>query len=471
MTAVERPAQMRLMNQDSTCGVAEVTQASDRSTARKRVVIIGADFCPSSFPPALRIRFFAQHLPEFGWEPIIVTTDSKYYENPVDPENECLLPAGLEVIRTAALPARLTRKVGFGDLGLRSLWHHWRALSALCRQRRPDLIFIPVPPNPSIVLGRLLNARFGIPYVVDYIDPLASEYYWKLPRAQRPPKWPLVYGIVQVVEPFALRRVSHLVGVDKSYADEARQRCPWLSDDDVTGIPYGGEPGDFEYVRAHPRPGPNPIFDPNDGHVHMSYVGRGGTDMLPALRAVFQAVRLGLERAPEVFSRVRLHFVGTSYAAKPRYEVLPLAREMELEGVVDEHPARLPYLEAIRIMLNSHSLLAIGSESAHYTASKIFPYILAERPMLAVFHESSSVVKILSQTQAGEVVTFSQALPPQRHVAEISEHLEKIFRLPRNCKPATRWVEFEPYTTRAMAGRLAEVLDNAVRGRTVMERS
>jgi hypothetical protein len=36
-----------------------------------------------------------------------------------------------------------------------------------------------------MILGRLAHARFGIPYVIDYIDPVVTEYYWKLPRSQR----------------------------------------------------------------------------------------------------------------------------------------------------------------------------------------------------------------------------------------------------------------------------------------------
>ena len=74
----------------------------------KRVLIVGADFTPSSHPPALRIRFFIQHLKEFGWEPIILTADPRYYESEIDAENEKLLPPEVEVIRTQALPLRLT---------------------------------------------------------------------------------------------------------------------------------------------------------------------------------------------------------------------------------------------------------------------------------------------------------------------------------------------------------------------------
>lgn len=41
----------------------------------KRVAIVAPDFVPSSLPPALRIRFFVRHLPEYGWDPIKVTLE------------------------------------------------------------------------------------------------------------------------------------------------------------------------------------------------------------------------------------------------------------------------------------------------------------------------------------------------------------------------------------------------------------
>jgi hypothetical protein len=430
----------------------------------KTVLIVGSDFTPSSYPPALRIRFFAQHLREFGWEPIVLATDPRYYEWAVDPENEKLLPTDLEVIRTRALPARLTRKIGVGDLGIRSLWHHWRALNQLCRQRKVDLIFIPVPPNPTMVLGRLAHARFRIPYVIDYIDPVVTDYYWKLPRSQRPPKHAMAYVMARLMETFALKRVSQLVGVDTSYTAGAFARYKWLAGIEPTGIPYGGEPADFQYLREHPRS--NRFFDKNDGRLHVSYVGRGGVDILPVLRAVFQAIKLGLKRAPEIFNRLRLHFVGTTYApdATGQYEMLPAAKDAGIESLVDEHPGRVPYLDAMQILLDSHALLVLGSESAHYTASKVFPYILADRLLLAIFHEESSVVRILHETQAGHVITFGNECSPGEKTEEIAELLQQMLSLPRGSRPPIRWQAFEPYTARAMTSRLAQAFDKAFSG-------
>lgn len=428
----------------------------------KRVVIIGADFSPSSLPPATRIRFFAKYLPEFGWEPVVLTTKSDYYESAADPENDQLLPDWLKVVRTNALPASLTRKIGMGDLGMRTLLHHWRALTRLHEEKRIDLIFIPVPPNISMVLGRLANMRFGIPYVVDYIDPWITEYYWTLPRKQRPPKWLLSYALSRCLEPFALRRAQHITGVSRGTTDQVVNRYGWLAATDATEIPYGAEADDFEYLRQHPRQ--NLIFDPKDGKLHVCYVGAYVESMEQTLRALFEAFRQGLERSPNVFERVVLHFIGTTYSTNGSdpFRVTAVARDCGVAEWIREHPERVPYLDSLQIMLDAHALILLGSSQPHYTASKVFPYVLAQRPLLAVFHEDSTVIQIFAETQAGRVVTFSSQSPPSEKVLAISHELEELMRLPRDYEPSTRWDAFEQYTTRAMGLRLARAFDRTI---------
>jgi len=445
-----------------------VTQASPaaavgtpQASASRTLLIIAPDFTPSSYPPALRARFFAQHLREFGWNPIVLTTYPENYEWSVDPENEKLLDPSLEVIRTNALPIKWTRKLGFGDLGLRTLWPHWRALSRICRKRRIDLILISVPPNWPIALGRLAHMRFGIPYILDYNDPILTDYYWKIPRSKRPPKWAMVYTLCRFLEPFALKRVDQLIGVDDSYMAGLFRKYEWLR---VTATPiaYGVEPGDFEFVRQHPRP--NPLFTPGDGVFHMSYVGRGGPDMVAALRAVFTAVERGRKKSPELYKRFRMHFVGTTYApnAEGQYQVLPVAQACGVEDIVEERPGRVQHLDAIQILLDSDALVLVGSEAPHYTASKIFPYILSAKPLLALFHEQSRAVKVLEETRAGKAVTFSATRPPLSMVGEIEAALQTLLSAPSDWSPPTDWKKFEPFTARAVTARLAEVFERTV---------
>ena len=427
----------------------------------KRVLIIGSDFAPSSLPPATRIRFFASHLSEFGWEPIVLSTKPEFYDWPTDPENEKLLPKSLKIVRTDAWSPRWTRKIGFGDVGMRSLWNHWKAIKQICREQKIDLIFIPVPPYVPMVLGRMAHKKFGIPYVVDYIDPWVTEYYWQVPRDQRPPKWPLAYAMSRLVEPYALRHVSHITGVSKGTTDGVVARYHQLSERDATEIPYGAELDDFEHVRNNPRP--NIIFDSSDGCFHFSYVGACIRGMHPAVRALFEAVKRGLQCEFEIFKRVRLHFVGTSYAANGTDSRLikEIAREVGIESYVDEWPSRVAYLDSLQIMTDSHALLLVGSEEPHYTASKVFPYVLSGLPVFAIFHEASTVNQILNSYPYSQLVTFGSERPHEK-IEEIFNKLQQTIvgeGLKRDFTPLAR---AEELTTRSMTARLADCFERAV---------
>jgi hypothetical protein len=437
----------------------------------RNVVIIAPEFTPSSYPPALRARFFAQHLREFGWNPIVLTTYPGNYPVTVDPENEKLLPPELEIVRTKALPLKWTRKLGFTDVSLRILWPHWQALNAICRQRKIDLIFISVPPNFAILLGRLAHARFGVPYILDYNDPIITDHYGKLPRDQRPPKWGIVRALYGVLEPFALKRVDQIVGVADSYMASLFTNYPWLQGMPSTVIPFGVEPGDFEYVRAHRRK--NSIFDSKDGYFHLSHVGAGGPQMGNVLRAFFKSVQSLRQKLPELFRNVRMHFVGTTYVADAggNYQILPYAREFGLADIVGEQPERVPHLEAIQLLLDSNALMIVGSEAPHYTASKIFPYILAGKPLLAVLHEESRGGKLLQELSAGTAVTFGPTRPLTSIHDQIAGALRELLCAPREWRPSTDWERFEAYTARAVTARLAQVFDRSVRSQTGAEAS
>jgi hypothetical protein len=429
----------------------------------RRVAVVAPEFPPSTMPPALRLRFVVPYLRQFGWDPIVITLRESAYETVTDPQMAQLLPPDLRIIRTPALPAGLTRRAGFGDLGLRSLPYHWRTLSRLHREGPVDLVFISVPPYFTPVLGRLAWQRFGVPYVLDYQDPWTTTYYSNLPVSRRPGgwKWSVVNGVARILEPRALRHASSLTAVSQATIDAVLEAFPDVPSLPSAQIPLGAEPGDFELLRRSPRP--NRFFDRGDNLFHMSYTGRIGVDMVPALRALFGAVRHGLDADPLLFGRLRLHFIGTSYAREGHTtaQVVPLARETGIGILVDEHPDRIPYLDALQVLLDSDAVLALGSELSHYTASKIFPLILAERPILAVFHEASTVNTILRETGAGESVTFGAGQPPESIIPAIHQQLAALLRGENVGHQRRDLAAFEPYTGRAMAERFARVFDSA----------
>ena len=423
-----------------------------------RVLIVAPSFIPSSYPPTHRVRFFARHLPEFGWEPEVVTVHAASMGEPADPEIGRLVPPGLRITRSGALPLALTRRVGIGDLGYRSLLPMRRVLVDVVERRRPDLVFIPGPPWPAFLQGPYLRRRFGIPYVIDYIDPwvsaMGADGRW----------WTKAFWYRQLalrLEPRVVRDASHFVAVSDGTNDGVRARYPWLPADRFTGIPYGFEASDVEALRATPRP--NPFWDAADGNLHLVYVGAMLPNGFETLRALFAGVAALRESAPELFARLRLHFFGTTYDPNVKSGlVLPVAREMGLADHVTEHPARVPYLDALNILCTADVILGLGSTERHYTASKIFTNILARRPMLAIYHEASSVCDIVREAHAGELVTYSDESRAEDHVAEISSALRRVLT-PGSFDPAkVRWDHFEEYSARNMTRQLAGIFDSVV---------
>lgn len=426
----------------------------------KRVVILSPDFTPSSYPPALRTRFFASYLREFGWEPVIITLDPNYYEWAVDPENLQLLPESLQVIRTPAVPASLTRKIGVGDIGLRSLWHHWQVLKTLCQRKLIDLIFISAPPFFPFLLGRWAYESFGVPYVLDYIDPWFLSRNGRSCLGKQDFKRKSSRRLSVILEPFVLRRASYVTAVSWGTLKILLDRYAWLSRDTMAEIPYGGEPGDFEYLACHPRQ--NSVFDPKDKLFHMSYAGTCPETMSFALEIFFKAVRLGLERDPVRFGILRLHFIGTVYQGNGLDFILPLARKFNLEDIVDENTQRTSYLDALQLLLDSQALLILGSTAPHYVPSKIPTYLLAKKPVLSILHEESLGVSILKDVGAGELVTFNVKNTPLDGVNETAASLKRILLSPGNYEHRLDSRRFEPFTVRATASRLAQVFDRVV---------
>jgi hypothetical protein len=231
-------------------------------------------------------------------------------------------------------------------------------------------------------------------------------------------------------------------------------------------IPYGGEPADFACLRQ--RGTSNGYFDLADGNVHVCYVGT----LLPlgfeTLRAVLRAARLLAERSPALYRRLRLHFFGTSNqtALEAPARVLPVAREFGVERCVTEIAPRINYLDALTVQAEATAILMMGSSERHYTASKLYPGLLAKRPILAVYHEASSVVEILcraARPPAARLVTYNDTNRAESRAEAICDAFAALVENPVYDPRAVDSEIIGQYSAESMAGRLARVLEQAAR--------
>jgi hypothetical protein len=190
----------------------------------------------------------------------------------------------------------------------------------------------------------------------------------------------------------------------------------------------------------------------------LAYIGRGGEDLKKTLTIFFEAFKQGLEQENELFEQFEMYFIGTSYAPKGlgKKTIEPVAKEFELEKYIIECTDRIPFYEGLFNLRQADGLLIFGSDDPQYTASKIYPYIMSEKPLLGLFHPDSSAIKIINDCSAGKVIT-------------IDDDKEKIYNIVKaflqqiidNTRPSILWEKFEPYTAFRMAQKQCELF-NAV---------
>ncbi len=424
----------------------------------KRVLIVSPHFPPVDLPDMHRVRISLPYFQQFGWKPTVLTVSPRFVEGAREPRFVEQLPP-TDVANAAALPANWTRKVGLGNLGLRAFPFLYAAGSRLMGRDPFDLVYFSTTVFTCIPLGRLWKRRFGTPFVVDMQDPWVNDYYDRNPHVQPPPKYAIASRLHRMLEPWSMPTAGGLISVSGAYIDTLTRRYPALRHKPSVVLPFGASLCDFDGLRRDPRA--NRFFDPMDGKIHVVYAGRGGQDMWPALRLIFSALKTGLRESPELFQPVRMHFLGTDYApaGRARKSIEPLAQSMGVAGQVHEWPERVPYFEALQILRDAHMLLLPGSDDPQYTPSKLYPYILAGKPLLAVLNERSSACDTIRATKAGTVVTFGQSTVSvdqawRQVLGNLTQH------------PPTDWQSFEPYTAREMTRRQCEFFNLVATGKT-----
>jgi glycosyltransferase involved in cell wall biosynthesis len=392
----------------------------------RTVIIVSPYFPPSAQAGVHRARHLAKHLPAHGWQPLILRVDETCYEENLDYDLMSLVPETYESVAVSAIPASISRKFGFGDLGLRSYFSLRSALARLVKQGKPSLVFITGSPFYPLLLSRLVK-RLGVPVVLDLQDPWVSEY------GAGQPLWTkrgMSYRVARILEPLALRCASAVTSVSPTQNEMLVKRHDFLARVRVAAIPIGGDPEDFEELRRHP---PAKLLAKLSARkVHLNYVGTHLPRSGPLVKKLFEALRELNEEEPELCGQLQLNFIGTSNQLRDVIEspVMQLAEELGVDGMVYEYPRRVPFLEALYWLASADGVLMIGSDERHYTASKIYPGLMSGKPFLSLFHSESTSHQLLSRARNGVAFGFTSDEELSSLVPALKEGLRKLAFLP-----------------------------------------
>lgn len=418
----------------------------------KKILIISPHYPPSNLAAVHRTRLFAQHLPSFGWEPIILTVHEDYYEETLDWNLVKLLPEKQRIEKVNAFPVTKPRLIG--DIGLRGYYQLRKRALQLVQDEKIDFVFILIPSFYVSLIGPYLHRKTGVRYGIDYIDPwvhvfpgsekIFSRHWWSTKLA----KW---------LEPKAVKDASLITGCAEGYYQGVQERNPHLQKQTVFGaMPYGGEAEDHAIV---PSLNLKPYLFEANKKLQFVYAGALLPKAFSLLAAVFETIAANRE----LFAATEFHFIGTGKVANDAnsFTVRPLAEQFGLWGtLVFEYPKRIPYLDVLVHLNAADAVFILGSIEPHYTPSKTYQAVLSGKPVLAILHERSTAVQVLNNSKAGIVFCINESLNIEKIKSEFGEFFYRFSEFANGfVSEQVKLDVFQQFSAKAVTAQLVELLN------------
>src|SRR5690606_32258303 len=145
----------------------------------RKVLLIAYHFPPVAGSSGVqRTLRLAQYLPEYGWQPIVLTVQSSAYDR-IDASSLAEIPPSCEVVRTPCLDARrhLSLRGRYPRFAaLPDRWASWRLWGVrqglrLVRHHAVDALWSTYPIATAHQIGAAIARRSRKPWIADFRDP------------------------------------------------------------------------------------------------------------------------------------------------------------------------------------------------------------------------------------------------------------------------------------------------------------
>ncbi len=369
---------------------------------KKKALIITYYWPPAGGPGVQRVLNIVEHLPDLGWEPIILTVENPSapaidksllsripedckiyrtrtsepftaYKKLTGKKIEEALPKNISTDKKLRLSERLSRwvRANFFIPDARKGWKKYMVKEGLkiIENEKPDIIFSTSPPHSLQLGAKQLAKNSGIPWVSDLRDPW-TEAYWEtqMPKTIFSRNKNLKY------EKEVLKTATHITTVGSGIKDLIQHKTKR-----PVSVVYNGY-RDIE----------NQFVKTEDFEI----VHLGNLSSMQSCYELIEAISL---LSKEEKKKLRLVFIGT------------LANEYKIKlnsysDIKAEYINYLPYKDMIA-RARSASMLFLPKLNSTYSKSlisaKIFDYLALQRPILAITEEGSDIEGILQQTKSG----------------------------------------------------------------------
>ncbi len=387
--------------------------------ALRRVLVIAYYFPPMGLSGVQRTVKFVKYLPQFGWQPTVLT---------VEPTGYFAMDYSLlrevdhaRIVRTASLdPNRLFRRKGIVKMPsehVRKLFQFvgdtvfipdtkigWKAkavaaASELLRREHFDLIVATAPPQTDFLIGVKLKQRFGLPLVVDYRDAWVDYPFKYHPT-------PLHRYLHYRLEKKVLKAADRILVTQRRVKEGILQRHRFLHYHDVAILPQGYDREDF-LGHAH-----RPSGDPSRltiVHAGTFYAGRNPAALIKGLHQLLQSL-------PSLRGKIEIRLIGnTRKEDEQLVGHLGLQNEVRFLGYLDHH-------ECVHHLLDA-DVLYLVLDNDYQSPGKLYEYFGTHKPILASIVDGY-MQQTLKESGASFIVALGDANAHEATLRELYARFE-----------------------------------------------
>ncbi len=422
----------------------------------EKVLIIANEFPPMGGAGVQRTIKFVKYLPKFGYEPYVFTKEHVASLSDYTLLDE--LPEDLKVYRMK--PYDMVNKRGllrlpFKFLGTRIMtpdseffWYYFNRDRALDLIKKEDIkiIYSTSFPYSSHLLGLYIKKKMPkIKWIVDFRDEWTNNPYHQDDWYRR-----VKFSLEKKKELEVTGGCDYLITNTPFMLENFISDTPSL-EARSTYIPNGYDQEDFEDLE-----------DQRDGGDKFVITYTGSLYGRRNLDEFLDGLKISLESGQVDKDLLDIRVVGNIYkdVLDEYAEKYGLVGHMESFGY-------LPHKESIQMLYKTDILLLVigkGKGSRNFYTGKIFEYIKANRPILAIVPEDGAAASVINETNTGLVVD------PENTMA-ISQAINELYK---NWKEGSQghkpnWDKIENYSRESQTGNLAKIFDSFRRNNRMVD--
>lgn len=424
----------------------------------QKVLIITYYWPPSGGPGVQRILKFVKYLPEFGWEPIILTVEDGEYPvidegllNEIDPNLKVYKSKSYEPFnvyksftgknRNANIPKHVMNKssgenikqklsrlirANFFIPDARVGWI--KSIEAeglkIIAKEQPSVILSTSPPHSLQLGAKRLAEKSGLKWVADLRDPW-TEAYWMKDIGRISP----AHSIDKKFERSVVNRADDVIVVSNSliqnYKNTGRK--------DFHVLPNGFDNDDFYNLKKN-----------DSDKFRILYAGGLSESQNPV--NFFEAIT---KLDDQVKQNLDINFYGSFHSS-----ILDTINKNNLSSLVQLHDY-IPHGEVIKKMVDADLLLLLIPDTKYnegIITGKIFEYLATRNFILAIGPPDGDAAEILGETGSGKVIDYSE--DPSKSIIDEFERWRKKEKLQVNEEALSK------YTRRSTTQILSQILSD-----------